>query len=118
MARKKQNSRKGILKAVGDVLMEGSKRYPYAQTVASDLFGMTPDDYRLDGWQECAPYTTKTTLQHLKSTLEENMRKCNVEDVIGVTYGMGYRRGVQDVIRLIDEMINQLNEEDNAEQVD
>ena len=118
MARKKQNSKEGIHKVVGDVLMEGSKRYPYAQTIATDLFGMTPDDYRLDGWAECTPFAIKTTLQHLKSTIEENMKKCNVENVIGVSYGIGYRQGVRDVLNLLDKMINQLNKEDNAKQMD
>lgn len=94
----KRNSREGIRKVVGDVLMEGSRRYPYARTCAFDLFGMTPDDYLLDGWQECAPLAIKTTLQRVKSTLEENMRRCSVEDVID----------------LIDEMINQLNEEEKC----
>lgn len=117
MARKR-NSREGIRKAVDDVLMEGSRRYPYARTCAADLFGMTPDDYRLDGWMACAPFATKATLTHVKSTIEENMKKCNVEDVIGVSYGIGYRQGVRDVLNLLDEMINQLNKEDNAKQMD
>jgi hypothetical protein len=38
-----------IRKVVDDVLMEGSERYPYARTFVEGLFGMTPDDYRLDG---------------------------------------------------------------------
>lgn len=114
----KRNSREGIRKAVGDMLMEGSRRYPYARTFAGELFGMTPDDYRLDGWMEAVSFTTKTTLQHLKSTIEENMKKCNVDDVIGVSYGIGYRQGVRHVLDLIDEMIEQLNEKEDAEQMD
>ena len=106
-----------IRKVVNDVLMEGSKRCPYAG-LAGSLFGMTPDDYRLDGWTECASFTTKATLTYVKSTIEENMKKCNVEDVIGVSYGSGYRQGVRDVLDLLDEMIKQLNEEDNAKQMD
>lgn len=46
------------------------------------------------------------------------MKKCNVEDVIGVSYGSGYRQGVRDVLNLLDEMIKQLSEEDNAKQMD
>lgn len=107
-----------IRKVVNDVLMEGSERYPYARTFVEGLLGMTPDDYRLDGWTECASFTTKATLTHVKSTIEENMKKCNVEDVIGVSYGIGYRQGVRDVLDLLDEMIKQLNEEDNAKQMD
>lgn len=60
----------------------------------------------------------KATLQHVKNTIEENMKKCNVDDVIGVSYGIGYRQGVRDVLNLLDEMINQLNEEENAEPMD
>lgn len=115
---RKRNSREGIHKAVDDVLMEGCRRYPYARTFVEGLFGITPDDYRLDGWTECASFTTKVTLTHIKSTIEENMKKCNVEDVIGVSYGPGYRQGVRDVLDLLDEMIKQLNEEDNAKQMD
>lgn len=117
MARKR-NSREGIRKAVDDILMEGSKRYPYAQTIVTDLFGMTPDDYRLDGWAKCTPFAVMSVLQHVKSTIEENMKKCNMEDVIGVSYGSGYRQGVRDVLDLLDKMIKQLNEEDNAKQMD
>mgnify|MGYP004658321413 CR=1 FL=1 len=107
-----------IRKVVDDVLMEGSERYPYARMFVEGLFGMTPDDYRLNGWTECASFTTKATLTHVKSTIEENMKKCNVEDVIGVSYGFGYRQGVRDVLDLLDEMIKQLNEEDNAKRMD
>lgn len=110
----KKNSSEGILKAVGDMLMEGSKRYPYARTSVSCLFGETPDDYRLDGWTESVPFATKATLQCVKDTLEENMKKCNVEDVIGVSYGIGYRQGVRDVLNLLDEMIKQLNEKEQC----
>ena len=117
MARKR-TGRDGIRKVVNDVLMEGSERYPYARILAADLFGMTPDDYRLNGWVACASFTTKATLTHVKSTLGANMKKCNVEDVIGVSYGSGYRQGVQDVLDLLDEMIKQLNEEDNAKRMD
>lgn len=106
-----------IRKVVNNVLMEGSKRYPYARTFVEGLLSMTLDDYRLDGWTECASFTTKATLTHVKSTIEENMKKCNVEDVIGV-YGFGYRQGVRDVLNLLNEMIKQLNEEDNAKQMD
>ena len=116
MARKR-NSREGIRKAVDDVLMEGCRRYPYAGTSAY-LFGITPDDYRLIGWMTCVPFAIKATLQHVKSTIEENMKKCNMEDVIGVSYGSGYRQGVRDVLDLLDEMIKQLNEEDNAKRMD
>lgn len=115
---RKRNSREGIHKAVDDVLMEGCRRYPYAGTLAGSLLGMTPDDYCLNGWTECASFTTKATLTHIKSTIEENMKKCNVEDVMGVSYGSGYRQGVRDVLNLLDEMIKQLNEEDNAKQMD
>lgn len=116
MARKRK-SREGIRKAVEDVLMEGSRKYPYAG-ISPDLFGITPDDYRLIEWMACVPFAIKATLQHVKSTIEENMKKCNVDDVIGVSYGIGYRQGVRDVLNLLDEMINQLNEEENAEQTD
>lgn len=118
MKKNKDTSTSDIRKVVDNVLMEGSERYPYAGTLAGSLLGMTPDDYHLDGWTACASFTTKATLTHVKSTIEENMKKCNVEDVIDVSYGSGYRQGVQDVLNLLDEMINQLNEEDNAKQMD
>lgn len=118
MKKNKDTSTSGIRKVVDAVLMEGSERYPYARTFVEGLFGMTPDDYRLNGWTECASFTTKATLTHIKSTIEENMKKCNVEDVIGVSYGSEYRQGVRDVLNLLDEMIKQLNEEDNAKQMD
>lgn len=56
-------------------LEEGLKHYPYAGTFAGELFGMTPDDYRFNGWKAAVPYTMETTLQHVKNTLKANMKK-------------------------------------------
>lgn len=98
-------------KILRKALKEGHERYPYAGTFAGELFGMTPDDYRLDGWRAAVPYTVETTLQHVKSTLETNVKKCNAGDVYGAVYDAGYHKAVNDVISLIDNMLNSLNKE-------
>lgn len=98
-------------KILKKALEDGLKRYPYAGTFAGELFGMTPDDYHLNGWKAAVPYTIEATLQHVKNTLEANMKKCNVEEVLGAVYGAGYHKGVNDVISLVDNMLNSLNKE-------
>lgn len=102
--------------ALGNMLMEGSKRYPYARTCATDMFGMTPDDYRLDGWTECVPHTVNATLEELAAQLRRNMKRCNVERVFGSTYGAGYRQAVEHVLELIDDL--KITEDNDAEQMD
>lgn len=98
---------------------EGHERYPYAGTFAGELFGMTPDDYRLDGWRDAVPYTVEATLQHVKSTLETNVKKCNAGEVYGAVYGAGYHKAVNDVISLVDNMLNSLKKEhENATKMD
>lgn len=92
-------------KILRKALKEGLERYPYARTFAGKLFGMTPDDYCLNGWMTAVPYIAKATLQRVKSRLEANMKKCNVEKVFGAAYGAGYRQAVDDVIALIDNSI-------------
>lgn len=96
-------------KILRKALKEGLERYPYARTFAGELFGMTPDDYRFNGWMAAVPYTMEATLQRVKHTLEANMKKCNVEEVFGAVYGAGYRNGVNDAIRLMDNMLNSFN---------
>ena len=98
-------------KILRKALKEGHERYPYAGTFAGELFGMTPDDYRFDGWKAAVPYTVEATLQHVKHTLEANMKKCNVGEVLGAVYGAGYYKGINDVISLMDSMLNSLKKE-------
>lgn len=105
-----------VKKILRKALKEGLERYPYARTFAGELFGMTPDDYCLNGWMAAVPYTMEATLQRVKRTLEANMKKCNVEEVFGTAYGAGYRQAVDDVIALIDNSIKAIKEEDNAKQ--
>jgi hypothetical protein len=98
-------------KILRKALKEGHERYPYAGTFAGELFGMTPDDYRLNGWKAAVPYTVEATLQHVKSTLETNVKKCNAGEVYGAVYGAGYHKAVNDVISLVDSMLNSLKKE-------
>lgn len=92
---------------------EGRERYPYAGTFAGDLFGMTPDDYGFNGWMSAVPFTMEATLQHVKSRLEANMKKCNVGEVLGAVYGAGYHKAVNDVIALINDSIKAIKEDNN-----
>lgn len=114
MAKKSSVTERQMKDCLGRILRQGSERYPYARTCASDLFSMTPDDYRLDGWLECSSYAVPETLQHVKNTLESNMKKCNVEDVFGVTFGQGYRTAIADVMNLLDNMLNALKKNDQC----
>lgn len=118
MKKKDSKTERQMKDCFGRILRQGSERYPYARTCASDLFGMTPDDYRLDGWLECSSYAVPETLTHVKTTLGSNMKLCNVEDVFGVTFGQGYRTAIADVTSLLDDMLNALKKEDNAERMD
>lgn len=106
-------------KILRKALKDGHERYPYAGTFAGELFGMTPDDYCFNGWKTAVPYTVEATLQHVKSTLETNVKKCNAGEVYGAVYGAGYHKAVNDVISLIDNMLNSLNKEhENATKMD
>ena len=113
---KHSRTEKQVQECLGRILRAGSERYPYARTFAGELFGMTPDDYRLDGWSESAPHTMKATLQHMKSILETNMKKSNVGEVFGAVYGAGYHKAVNDVIALIDDSIKAIKEDSNERQ--
>lgn len=103
-------------KILKKALEEGLKRYPYAGIFAGELFGMTPDDYRLNGWKAAVPFTMEATLQHVKNTLEANMKKCNAGEVYGAAYGAGYHKAVNDVIALINDSIKTVKEVDNERQ--
>lgn len=103
-------------KILRKTLEEGLKCYPYAGTFAGELFGMTPDDYRFNGWKAAVPFTMEATLQHLKHQLEVNMKKCNAGEVYDAAYGAGYHKAVNDVIALINDSIKAVKEVGNERQ--
>ena len=49
----------------------------------------------------------KTVISELVAQIEDNMTRCNVGDVIGPLYGAGYTQGVNDVLKMIKEKLNQ-----------
>ncbi len=49
--------------------------------------------------------TLKDKIVSLIETIRDNMTRCNVGEIYGVLYESGYRKGVEDVLEMTEELL-------------